>query len=271
MPAIIHLGPAGNCLSAPEKGTLASLQQVKKLSLNAQEIEFVRFTYMTRKAAKETGEAAESLGIELSVHGSYFINLCAPDKKTVEASKERILEAADRAEAMGASIVVFHPGFYGKLSQREAAAKVLEALQDLSKRMPSKVLLGPETMGRLSQFGSLQEIVEICKSVKNCMPTVDFAHIYARQLGKIDYSAVFEALNPLKLKHVHAHFTGVAFTNKGEKHHLTIDSKQPNFAPLAKEILRRKLDTTIISESPVLEADAVAMKKILKKQGYKFQ
>lgn len=271
MPAKIHLGPAGNCLSAPDKGTLASLQQVKKLGLNAQEIEFVRFTYMTRKTAEEASVAALELGIELSVHGSYFVNFSSPDRKTVVASEKRILEAVDRAEAMGAGIVVFHPGYYGSLSPQEAAAKVREACEEMLEKMPSsKILLGLETTGKKSQYGSLEELVELCKHVKGCVPVVDFAHIYARQGGVIDYSEVFDALKQLNLKHLHAHFSGIAYSNKGERNHLTIDSKQPDFTPLAKEVLRRKLDITIISESPVLEADAVAMKKIFEKLGYKF-
>jgi endonuclease IV len=39
---------------------------------------------------------------------------------------------------------------------------------------------------------------------------------------------------------------------------------------LAKEILKRKIDINIISESPILEQDSFKMKKIFEKLGYKF-
>jgi deoxyribonuclease-4 len=37
-----------------------------------------------------------------------------------------------------------------------------------------------------------------------------------------------------------------------------------------KEILRRKIDITLISESPTLEQDALVLKKMFEKHGYKF-
>jgi len=37
-----------------------------------------------------------------------------------------------------------------------------------------------------------------------------------------------------------------------------------------KEILKRKIDITIISESPVLEQDSLVMKKMFEKLGYRF-
>ncbi|MFH1623459.1 MAG: endonuclease IV, partial [Candidatus Aenigmatarchaeota archaeon] len=42
------------------------------------------------------------------------------------------------------------------------------------------------------------------------------------------------------------------------------------FKPLAQEILRRKLGITIICESPVLEMDALRMKKIFESLGCVF-
>jgi deoxyribonuclease-4 len=56
---------------------------------------------------------------------------------------------------------------------------------------------------------------------------------------------------------------------KGEKRHLVLDHK-PDFEPLAKEMLKRKFDITIISESPILEQDSLKMKKIFEKLGYRF-
>lgn len=269
MPARVRLGPAGNCLTASEKGTPASLRRVSELGLSAQEIEFVRAVYLTRAAARDVGELARSLGIELSVHASYFVNLCG-DAATLQASQRRILEAADRAAAMGSRIVVFHPGYYGRLTPAQASAAVERACRELRRQLPGDVLLGLETTGRKSQFGSLEELVALCPRLDGAVPVIDWAHIYARQGGTIDYGAVLDALKPLKLRHLHTHFTGVAFTDKGERHHLTIDARRPDFAPLAREIIRRSLDITLISESPVLERDAVAMKQILERAGHKF-
>jgi deoxyribonuclease-4 len=55
-----------------------------------------------------------------------------------------------------------------------------------------------------------------------------------------------------------------------ERHHLPLDAKKPDYEPLVKEILRRKMDTTMISESPVLEKDALVLKRMFERHGYKF-
>jgi len=44
----------------------------------------------------------------------------------------------------------------------------------------------------------------------------------------------------------------------------------PNFEDFAKEILKRKINITIISESPILEQDSLLMKRIFERLGYKF-
>jgi deoxyribonuclease-4 len=60
-------------------------------------------------------------------------------------------------------------------------------------------------------------------------------------------------------------------TGKGnERYHLELKAKKPDFEPLVKEILKRKIDITLISESPVLEKDALILKKMFEKYGYKF-
>lgn len=277
---MIFLGPAGVPLACKERSTTAGVRCVSELGLNAFECEFVRRVGMNNEAAKEVGDLAERLGVRLSVHCPYFVNLCSSDKEKLEASKKRILDSVERASFMRADIAVFHPGFYGSLSKEEAYEAVKESCLDILDRMRSKgikdVSLGLETTGKQTAFGTLEEIVRICGEVKGCAPVVDWAHIYARNAGRIDYARVFVELRPLKLKHLHTHFTGVEFTTvedgKGnEKHHLEIKSNKPPFKPLAEEILRRRMDITIISESPILEKDALEMKRVFEGLGYKFK
>lgn len=277
---MIFLGPAGVPLACKERSTAAGIRCVSELGLNAFECEFVRRVGMSNEAAREVGELAERLGVRMSVHCPYFVNLCSSDSEKLEASKRRILDSVERASFMRADIAVFHPGFYGSLSKEEAHEAVKASCLDILDRMKSKgirgVRLGLETTGKQTAFGTLEEIVRICEEVKGCVPVVDWAHIYARNAGKIDYARIFDELGALKLKHLHTHFTGVEFTTvedgKGnEKHHLEIRYEKPPFKPLAEEILRRKVDITIISESPILEKDALEMKRVFEGLGYRFK
>lgn len=278
--ANLWLGPAGVGVGCKDRSTLGGVKYVAELKLNAMEIEYVRGVKMGLEMAKEVGKVAKELDIKLSVHAPYFTNLCSQDEKKLEASKRMIFDSALRAHAMGADIVVFHPGFYQKLTPKQALEAVETACADLAKRFKESgigdVRIGLETTGKVSQFGELDEIVEICKKIKSCCPVVDFAHIFARQAGKIDYGEIFDKLKQLKLTHLHTHFTCVEFspigvTGKGnERYHLELKANKPSFEPLAKEILKRKLDITIISESPKLEIDSIEMKKIFERLGYKF-
>jgi deoxyribonuclease-4 len=244
------------------------------------EVEFVRGVFMKNEMAVEVGRLAKELGIELSVHCPYFINLCSLDEKKLEASKQRILDSAERAFHMGARVVIFHPGYYGSLDPEAAFKAVEEACRDMLSQMKSRgikgVTLGYETTGKVSAFGTLDEIIGLCKRVRGCEPVVDFAHLYAREGGRIDYAEVFSRLKPLNLKHLHTHFTSMEWTpakvpGKGnERRHLPIKYDKPPFSPLAREILKRKLSITLISESPVLEQDSLQMKSTFEKLGHRF-
>lgn len=274
---IVKLGPAGVPLSAEKRDTISGIKRVSELKLQAMEIEFVRNVYLTDAASKEVGVAAKNLGIELSVHAPYFVNLCSQEPEKVAATKRRILDSCRSAHYMGANIVVFHPGFYMRLSEEEAFDLVLKNCKEMADFINENgwdVKLGLETTGKLSQFGTLEEIVRICKENKMCVPCIDFAHIFARQGGEIDYGKVFELVKPLGIKHLHTHFSGIEYAVKekgrgNERKHLPMNSL-PDFTGLAKEILKRKLDITIISESPVLERDSLKMHQIFVKLGYSF-
>ena len=276
----VFLGPAGVPISSKDHSTFGGIQRVAELELNAFECEFVRGVAMGNETAKGVGAVAKKLNVVLSVHCPYFINLCSADKIKLEASKKRILDSVERAHFMGANIAVFHPGYYGSISPEKAFATIVQACGDMLDRMKSKgtkdVKLGLETTGKLSQFGTLDENSAVHKELRDCVPVVDFAHIYARQGGEIDYEKVLDKMEALKLEHYHTHFTSMDWTpaktpgQGNERRHLVLEANKPPFEPLARELMKRKISVTIISESPVLEQDSLVMKRIFEEFGYKW-
>jgi len=253
---MIRLGPAGS----PMKSTLDGLGYIKKIGLNAMEVEFTYGVRMRNELAKKIGELAEKLDISLSVHAPYYINLASSDKQKLEASKKRILDSCERAHYLKASHVVFHAGFYGRLSDKECykiIKKEIIEMQDIIKENKWKTGLAPETTGKKSQFGSLTELLKLKDEIK-CSICVDFAHLHARN-GSVNYAFIFDQL--AKLKHIHSHFSGIEFSDKGERRHLVM--QKSDFMPLAREILKRKTDITIISESPVTWQDSLKMREII--------
>ncbi len=279
----VYLGTAGIPISSKERSTLGGIKHLAEIGLQSMEVQFVRRVGMSNQMAKDVGKLAKELNIKLSVHAPYYINLCSQEKEKLEASKKRILDSCERANFMQASPVTFHPGFYGKLTSEQAFQAVKEACDDLVDRMQKKgienVKLGPEIMGKQSAFGTVEETVRICKEVKCCVPVVDWAHINARTGGGLrtqaDFSKIFDEFKPLKLEHLHTHVTCVEFSlveeGKGNgRYHLPLKAKKPDFEPLVKEILGRKLNITLISESPILEKDALVLKKMFEQHDYKF-
>ncbi len=249
---MIRIGTAG--LPSVTKNSFDAIDWLYEHGLDAMEVEFVHGVRMSADTARKIGEKAKGR-IALSVHAPYYINLCNPEK--VDASMKRIIDSAKIAEVLGANVVVIHPGFYGKLEKDECYNMVLDAFEKMTKE--TNVNLGLELMGKVSQFGTLDEIIKISKEVKGCVPVIDFAHAYARNLGKINYEEILEKMK--SFKHIHAHFSGIRYGPKGEINHEPIG--HPNFTDLAKLLKKKHIDITLICESPLLEKDALKMKEIV--------
>lgn len=279
-----RFGPAG--VPPSFRALKASLIEVPKLlreeGLDAFEYQAVRWgvePQIRREDAEKLGLKARENDVLLSLHGSYFVNFCG-DKETVEASKKRLIAGATASEWMGSPLIVFHVGFYSKKSPKEVFSNCLEALKNVVSEMNTLgikgVKLGPETMGKVSQFGSLQEVLNLCEHAEQTQPVIDWAHLHARDRGRFknvdDFREVFveieNRLGAEAVKNIHCHFTKIEFTDKGEKRHHTLDEVVygPDFTLLAKVIAEFRLNPVIISESPILDLDAIKMHKILMKE-----
>ena len=243
-----------------------SEQEIPELVLNnifAGEVEFVRQIYLTNEKAKILGQAANWKNFDLSIHAPYFINLNSEKKDIVHASKERILSSCERAHNMGAKNVVFHPGYYGERGKLETYENIKQRILEMQEVITEKkwnVKLCPETMGKINVFGSWEETKELVKQT-GCGFCMDFAHMKARNFGDIDFEDYVKKIK--KFKHVHCHYSGIHWTDKGEKNHELVDMKE------AKELLsllvKHKVNCTIICESPDSFGDVLKMNKILAK------
>lgn len=262
----IRLGPAG---IGGIKEAVNNLNEFYKLGLRAAEIAFTYGVYIKEPDAIIIGKEAKKLDVALSIHAPYFINLASTEKIKIKASIKRILDSCECAEWLGATHVVFHPGYYGKSEKKEIYEiiknNVLE-IQETIKKNKWKVELAPETTGKVNVFGNEEEILKLTEDT-GCSFCIDFAHIFARQQGRIDYAEVLDKFKDFR--HLHCHFSNINFSDKGERNHIDMDHK-PDFKPLAEEILKRKLDITIISETPYTVIGSLKMKNIFEKLGYRF-
>ena len=252
---MIRIGPAGT----EGLGNLKGVRRVARMKLDCMEVEFTYGVRMSVQDAREVGALAKDKGIVLSVHAPYYINLASDEKEKIRASKKRILDSCQRAHALGAQNVVFHAGFYQKKSAEKTYAMVKKAILEIQRRIKNnrwKVKLCPEVTGKASQFGSIDELLTLKKET-DCSLCIDFAHLYARSQGRVDYGQVLKKLP----KKFHAHFSGIAFGPRGERKHLNTTKKF--FEPLAEALLKSNREVTLICESPQPYKDAAMMKRVV--------
>lgn len=255
---MIRIGPAGTAGLGNEKG----LEKVHSLGLNAMEVEFTYGVRMSDNQAEKIGKRAKELDIALSVHCPYYINLASSEKAKVTASKKRILESSQKGHLLGARYIVFHAGFYQERTKKDTYSIIKKEIEDLARTIKKNrwdVVLAPETTGKRSQFGDIDELLKLRKDT-GCELCVDFSHILARD-GVIDYDSVFNKLKGIK--HIHAHFSGIEYTEKGERRHILTEIS--TIKPLLSKIVERKIDITIINESPDPIGDSLKTKKLLSK------
>ena len=256
----ILIGPAGTS----GLGYDAGLKKCKELGLNALEVEFTYGVRMKNEEAKKIGELAKELGICLSVHAPYYINLASFEKPKIQASIVRILQSCERAHYLGANCVVFHPGFYQKRTKEETYGIIKSHLIELNNKISEnkfKIELCLETTGKSSAFGNLDELLRLNEEIKTSF-CIDFAHLRARNNGNIDYGEIFGKLKQFNF--IHSHFSGIEWTEKGEKRHII--TKEKDIEELAQHILKNKMNITIINESPDPFGDAVKTKEVFERR-----
>ena len=271
-PRGLLFGTAGVPLSTSEDSSLAAIERIQALGLDCLEIEFVKGVRMGFDTARKVREKAAALGVRLSVHAPYFINLNSEDPGKRLSSQERLLNTARVGAACGAASVVFHAAFYGKDPAEKTYATVkkeLGTIQSIVRTERLGITLRVETMGKRSQFGSLDEVLTLCREVDGLQPCLDFSHLYARE-GKVNsymdfhrvLSKVARKLGPRALRDVHIHIAGIHYGDKGEIKHLNLEDADFRYDEWLQALRDLAVEGLVICESPNLEEDALMLKKL---------
>ena len=252
----IRFGPTG---IGPVKDAVSNLEMYHELGFRAAEVLFTYGVYIKKEEdAIAIGKAAKKLGIQLSIHAQYWVNLNSKENGKIEASKKRILKCCEVGHWLGAKRVVFHSGFYSGMESGEAAVKIrhgIKEMQEVVKKNKWDIELCPEVMGKVKVFGSIDEVGGLVEET-GCGVCIDIAHILARY-GSYSFSEIEKVF---KMKKWHVHFSGIEYGDKGEKKHLvTPPSEWKKVLKFLKELDK---DVVIICESPDAVGDSVVAKKV---------
>ncbi|HEY3789192.1 MAG TPA: deoxyribonuclease IV, partial [Urbifossiella sp.] len=153
----------------------------------------------------------------VTAHDSYLINLAAPDDALYQKSIAAFTDEIERAEALGLSYLVTHPGAHTGSGLEAGITRIVAGLDEVHSRCPGfkvKVLL-EATAGQGSCLGAkFAEIAAILDRVKDRQRLgicVDTCHVFAAGYEihtKAGYAAAFQefddliGLSMLKLFHL---------------------------------------------------------------------
>ncbi len=256
----IRFGPGG---LGPVKNAVENLKKFNELGIEACEIEFTYGPYIKEQETEEIRKAAEKYNIKLSIHAHYWINLNSADKEKIEASKKRILDCCKIGEFLGAYQVVFHPGYYGKMSKIETYENIKKSILEIQEEIRKnkwKIKISAETTGKVNVFGSIEEILALREDTGIDF-TVDFAHLLARNKGEMSYGEMVKKFKDFKK--LHCHFSGIVYGEKGEKHHKI--TPESDLKELLLELKKTNQEIVMINESPSPLEDSVRALEIWKK------
>ena len=265
---MVRFGPAGYPDGARDGANAVEL--VRGMGLDALELQFGRQVNLSDERAAAIRRKAEELDVRLSAHAPYYISFNSVPE-TYEKSKDWVMRTARVADKAGAWIIVIHAATYAGKDPDIASAAVVRGLSECLEQMRVEgleVVLGLETMGRGSTWGTMDEIGKVVRTLKGVQPVVDFAHIHARYGGSLrsekDFRRVVEDMASMHPGTMHCHYSCIEYTKAGEKRHLTLDTKDPDFSLLVPSLRKIDRECTIICETPLPSRDAQAMRDELR-------
>ena len=269
-----QFGTVGAPMATPKKpgGSVGAIEFSKSLGLNTFELGWVQSVRVTEATCALIKQAGMDQGVSLSVHASYFFNLNALDEEWPK-SRKRLMDAAHYGNLAGATDIIFHPGSYFGNPPAEVVKIAIPRLREFVaelRKAKNPVILRPETMGKSAMLGSFEDTLEMSKAVEGVEPCIDFAHLHARpgdgSMNTYDewaglLKAYEKALGKKALKRLHIHLSGIEYGPKGEKKHLAVGESDLKVKFLFKALKDFGCAGRILCESPIMEEDALNLKK----------
>jgi len=269
-----RFGTVGSPTGTPKKpgGSVGAIEFSKSIGLTAFELGWVQSVRVSEETCALIKQTASEQGVGISVHAPYFINLNATDEEWPK-SRKRLMDAAHYGNLAGATDIIFHPGSYFERPAEEVLKVAIPRLKgcvDELRKEGNPVTIRPETMGKSAMLGSAADTFEMAKSIQGVEPCLDFAHLHARPGdGSMntyeEWSALLtayqKAVGKAALKHLHIHLSGIEYGPKGEKNHLKLAEAELDLKALFRALNEFGCAGRILCESPIMEEDALNMKK----------
>jgi len=258
----IRFGTVGAPQTAPKATTPAAIEYIRLLGMDHLEIAWVQSVRVSDETCSQIAATALKHHVTLSVHAPYYINLNSQTAELMQKSDERLLAAARKGWAAGAHDIVFHPGSYHNQPSEHVYERAKDKLLEIREILDAEgngVTLRPETMGKSAMVGALGEVIQLSRDIPGVLPCIDFAHLHARAgdgtMNSYDeFAAVFEAvktqLGQEALEKIHIHLSGIAYSAKGERHHLPLNEADLHYRELLQALVDYGVRGSVAVEAP---------------------
>ena len=284
----LKLGPAGVPLSCKGRTIVEGMDDITTLGLETMEIQTVR-TVQPKHFDQywQAGILSHKTDFEMNMHGPYYSELLG-NKRERGRSLAKMEATVQAAKIINARHIVFHIGPYMGYSRgrdaNEQIANIFTGVVERTRELwgdksleeqhvafpwltdDEPALIGIETSGRQELWGTLEEVLEVSNHVEGTVPVLNMAHIHARGHGRLrtseDYGELFDMVKEqLGGKTFYCHFSGVEHRMGNALHYTQVKKSDLKFEPLAEFLAEDGdwLDVTVISDSPLLEHDAMFM------------
>ena len=284
----LKLGPAGVPLSCKGRTIVEGMDDITVLGLDAMEVQTVS-TIQPQHFDQywQAGILSWKSDFEMNMHGPYYAELLG-SKRERNRTLSKMETSLQAGKIINARHLTFHVGPYGEYEPgTEANEQVANVMAGVVERVrevwgdeeeeedyyafpwvhesePS--LVGVETSGRQELWGTVEEVLEVCNHVEGTVPVLNMGHIHARGHGRLrtseDYAELFDqARETYGGSTFYCHFAGVEHRMGNALHYTQIKKSDLKFEPFAEYLAEEGdwMDITIISDSPLLEHDAMYM------------
>lgn len=167
---------------------------------------------------------------EVVAHIPYLVNLASPDEKLYQKSIKRLKIEISRALNFGISLIVLHPGSYGKSKKEDGIKRIVSALNNILQEVDSPIKILLETMAGQgttigSRFEELATIMEKVKKSEFLGICLDTGHLFMAGYdirGYEGYQKVLEEFDRIlgieKIKVIHLNDSKTDLGSKSDRH-----------------------------------------------------
>ena len=291
----IKLGPAGVPLSCKGRTIVEGMDDIISLGLETMEVQTVRMVAPQHfEQYWQAGVLANKTDFEMNIHGPYYSELLG-GKVERGRSLAKIEATLQAARTINARHITLHTGHYGDVGRGQAPTNKSPMSSPASltastksgttrktnspcspgsrtERPPKSVSKPPvdKNCGAASRKSSKWSTTSKAPFPCSTSPTSTLGHGQMRTSE--DYGELFDMVREsIGTKEFYCHFSGVEHRTGNAMHYTQIKKSDLNFEPLAEFIVEDGgwLDITLISDSPLLEHDAMYMMQNIEKSRHK--